>query len=88
MYLKRDPANKVQTTFGGTRCAFEVKRSIEEDIDAYSSRLEDCVPNDDYNVIPTFEVAIGRVEDKLRIGDTNKSEFTNYSFQWSNVTFN
>jgi hypothetical protein len=58
MYLKRSAVNQAQNAFNGARCAFEVKRSKEDEIEVYSSRLQYCGSTDDYDVFPYFRVTV------------------------------
>jgi hypothetical protein len=58
LFFRGNPANKVQTAFNGARCAFEVKRSKDYEIEVYSSSYRDCASDSYYKVNPYLRVTI------------------------------
>jgi hypothetical protein len=58
IFLNEEPVNKVQTAFKGARCAFEIKRLKNDEIEVYSSSLRNCASDLDYDVYPYLGVTI------------------------------
>jgi hypothetical protein len=78
MSLEIEPVHQVQTVFGGTRCAFEVKRSKETDIDVYSSSLKNCGPDAGFEAYPYFKVRINKERIPFSSGP-NSREYVDFS---------
>jgi hypothetical protein len=99
MILNRDPANNVQTVFGGTSCVFGIKRSKEdENMEKYSASFTNCGDDADYDIYDYFGVKVindGTLENLTDLSESKIKGIENYlnfsytpSDQDSKVTIN
>lgn len=85
--LNRHSENNVQTTFGGTNCVFEVKRSRENYIEEYSSRLKSSGLDADYNIYEYFGGDINKDGNVESLTDLSESQIKDIG-RYLNITHN
>lgn len=85
--LNRHSENNVQTTFGGTKCVFEVKRSRENYIEEYSSRLKSSGLDADYNIYEYFGGDINKDGNVESLTDLSESQIKDIG-RYLNITHN
>jgi hypothetical protein len=85
MYLKSGAVNQYQTSFNGARCEFEVKRSKEDEIEVYSSSLQNCGSTADYYVYSDFTLPM-----KIKLNGTfvPQTDVTGISRKYTGLSSN